>query len=122
MPPGLREKAEAVRAAPYDVRLATCRTLIENWSFEHDRLRPALGPTIPHHFSDAFIVGCRDLAKAHGIGVHMHVAESKVQAVVGPRKFGTTLVGHLHKLGLIAPNFTAAHAICALVERDLFGI
>ena len=41
----------------------------------------------------------------------MHVAESKVQAVVGPPKFGTTLVGHLHKLGLIAPNFTAAHAI-----------
>jgi 5-methylthioadenosine/S-adenosylhomocysteine deaminase len=111
MPPGLREKAEAVRAAPHDVSLATCRTLIENWSFERDRLRPALGPTIPHHCSDAFIVGCRDLAKAHGIGVHMHVAESKVQAVVGPRKFGTTLVGHLRKLGLIAPNFTAAHAI-----------
>ena len=41
----------------------------------------------------------------------MHVAESKVQAVVGPRKYGTTLVGHLHKLGLIGPNFTAAHAV-----------
>src|SRR4029077_3708256 len=59
----------------------------------------------------AFIVGCRDLAKAHGIGVQMHVAESKVQAVVGLRKYGTTLVGHLSKLGLIGPNFTAAHAI-----------
>jgi guanine deaminase len=41
----------------------------------------------------------------------MHVAESKVQAVIGPRKYGTTLVGHLHKLGLIGPNFTAAHAV-----------
>ena len=30
-----------------------------------------------------FITGCRDLARAHGIGVQMHVAESKVQAVVG---------------------------------------
>ena len=29
----------------------------------------------------------------------------------GPRKYGTTLVGHLHKLGLIGPNFTAAHAV-----------
>ena len=111
MPAGLREKAEAIRATPYDVSLATCRELIENWSWDRERLRPALGPTIPHHCSDAFIVGCRDLAKAHGIGVQMHVAESKVQAVVGPRKYGTTLVGHLHKLGLIAPNFTAAHAI-----------
>ena len=111
MPPGLREKAEALKATPYDVSLATCRTLVENWSFARDQLRPALGPTIPHHCSDAFIVGCRDLAKAHGIGVQMHVAESKVQAVVGPRKYGTTLVGHLHKLGLIGPNFTAAHAV-----------
>ncbi len=85
--------------------------MIENWSFDRDQLRPALGPTIPHHCSDEFIIGCRDLAKAHGIGVQMHVAESKVQAVVGPRKYGTTLVGHLHKLGLLAPNFTAAHAI-----------
>jgi 5-methylthioadenosine/S-adenosylhomocysteine deaminase len=111
MPPPLREQAETVRATSCDVSLATCRTLIENWSFEQEHLRPALGPTIPHHCTDEFIVGCRDLAKAHGIGVQMHVAESKVQAVVGPRKYGTTLVGHLSKLRLIGPNFTAAHAI-----------
>jgi 5-methylthioadenosine/S-adenosylhomocysteine deaminase len=111
MPAGLREKAQAMRATPYDVSLATCADIIENWAFDRDRLRPALGPTIPHHCSDAFIAGCRDLAKAHGIGVQMHVAESKVQALVGPRKYGTTLVGHLHKLGLTGPNFTAAHAV-----------
>jgi 5-methylthioadenosine/S-adenosylhomocysteine deaminase len=111
MPPPLRAKAEAMRAAPHDVSLATCRSMIEGWSIARDQVRPALGPTIPHHCSDAFIVGCRDLAKAHGIGVHMHVAESRVQALVGPRKFGTTLVGHLHKLGLIDANFTAAHAV-----------
>ena len=45
MPPGMRAKVEAMCTAPYDASLATCRTLIENWSFEHDRLRPALGPT-----------------------------------------------------------------------------
>ena len=87
MPAGLREKAEALRATPYDVSLATCRELIENWSWNREQLRPALGPTIPHHCSDAFITACRDLAKAHSIGVQMH------------------------GLGLLAPNFTAAHAI-----------
>jgi len=111
MPPELRAKAEAIKATPYDVSIATCRTLIENWSWDKERLRPALGPTIPHHCSDDFIVACSDLAKLHGIGVQMHVAESRIQAVVGPKKYGTTLVGHLHKLGLIGPNFTAAHAI-----------
>ncbi len=101
MPTELREKAEAIRATPYDVSLAICRTVIENWAWDRDRLRPALAPTIPHHCTDDFIVACRDLAKAHGIGVQMHVAESKVQALVGPRKYDTTLVGHLHKLGMI---------------------
>jgi 5-methylthioadenosine/S-adenosylhomocysteine deaminase len=111
MPAGLRERAEAIRLNPYEASLATCRKLVETWSWDRDRLRPALAPTIPHHCSDEFIVGCRDLARQHGIGVQMHVAESKVQAVVGVKRYGTTLVGHLHKLGLLAPSFTAAHAI-----------
>jgi len=111
IPPPLRERAAAISLNPFDVTLATCRQLLAKWSWDRDRLRPALGPTIPHHCTDAFIIGCRDLAKEHGIGVQMHVAESKVQAVVGVKRYGTTLVGHLHRLGLLAPNFTAAHAI-----------
>jgi len=111
VPPSLRERVAAIRPQPFEASLATCRQLIETWSWSRDRLRPALGPTIPHHCSDAFIIGCRDLAREHGLGVQMHVAESKVQAVVGMKRYGTTLVGHLHKLGLLGENFTAAHAI-----------
>ncbi len=111
MPAALRERAEAMRLSPYETSLATCRTLIERWPWDRDQLRPALAPTIPHHCTDAFLAGCRDLAAEHGIGVHMHVAESKVQAVVGIKRYGATLVGHLQKLGLLTPGFTAAHAI-----------
>jgi guanine deaminase len=111
MPPALRERAQAIRLQPFDASLATCRELLAGWSWDRDRLRPALGPTIPHHCTDAFLVGCRDLAREHGVGIHMHVAESKVQAVVGIERYGTTLVGHLAKLGVAAPGFTAAHAI-----------
>jgi guanine deaminase len=111
MPPSLRERADAIRLQPFDTTLATCRKILDRWPWDREWLRPALGPTIPHHCSDDFIVGCRDLAREHGIGIQMHVAESKVQAVVGMERYGTTLVGHLHKLGLLAPNFTAAHAI-----------
>jgi 5-methylthioadenosine/S-adenosylhomocysteine deaminase len=110
-PPHLRERAEAMRIQPYDVSVATCKSIIDGWRWNQDQLRPALGPTIPHHCSDDFIRACRDLARDHGIGVQMHVAESKVQAVIGIRKYGTTLVGHLAEVGLLAPNFTAAHAI-----------
>ncbi len=111
MPAALRERAEAIRLSPYETSLDTCRALIETWPWDRDQLRPALAPTIPHHCTDAFLAGCRDLAAEHGVGVQMHVAESKVQAVVGIKRYGTTLVGHLQKLGLLTPGFTAAHAI-----------
>lgn len=111
LPPALRDRVEAIRLQPHESSLATCRTLLKTWPFDRDRLRPALAPTIPHHCSDAFLSGCRALAADHGAGVHMHVAESKVQALVGIERYGTTLVGHLAHLGLLTPAFTAAHAI-----------
>ncbi len=110
-PEPLRERAGAVRTQPYDVSIATCKAILEEWTWDRDQLRPALGPTIPHHCSDDFIRACRDLAKEHGIGVQMHLAESKVQAVAGMKRYGKTLVGHLADVGLLGPNFTAAHAI-----------
>jgi cytosine/adenosine deaminase-related metal-dependent hydrolase len=111
MPPDLRARAEAIRLQPYDASLATCRELLARWPWQRDQLRPALAPTIPHHCTDEFLLACRDLAAEQGIGIQMHVAESKVQAVVGPKRYGVSLVGHLHKLGLLSPTFTAAHAI-----------
>jgi cytosine/adenosine deaminase-related metal-dependent hydrolase len=111
MPPDLRARAEAIRLQPYDASLATCRELLARWPWQRDQLRPALAPTIPHHCTDEFLPACRDLAAEEGIGIQMHVAESKVQAVVGPKRYGRSLVGHLHKLGLLSPTFTAAHAI-----------
>jgi 5-methylthioadenosine/S-adenosylhomocysteine deaminase len=111
MPPDLRARAEAIRLQPHDASLATCRDLLASWRWPRDRLRPALAPTIPHHCTDEFLLACRDLAAEEGIGIQMHVAESKVQAIVGPKRYGTSLVGHLHELGLLSPTFTAAHAI-----------
>ena len=51
------------------------------------------------------------MADEFGLGIHTHVAESKVQAVVGRKKYGKSLTAHLRDLGLIGPDFTAAHAV-----------
>jgi cytosine/adenosine deaminase-related metal-dependent hydrolase len=111
IPPGLRERAAAIRMQSHDQILTTCRGILDGWSFDRDRVRPALGPTIPHHCTDDFLTGCRDLAKEYEVGVQMHVLESKVQAITGIKRYGTTLVGHLKAVGLLGPNFTAAHAV-----------
>ena len=87
------------------------RSVIRAWSFDTDRLRLAVAPTIPLHCRDPFLEACRDLAEEHGLGLHSHVAESKVQAIVGADRYGCSLVRHLDRLGLIGPRFTAAHGV-----------
>ena len=71
----------------------------------------ALAPTIPLHCSDDFLTGCSSLAREAGLGLHMHLAESKVQAVTGMKRYGRTLTAHIETLGVLGPHFTAAHAV-----------
>ncbi len=111
LPEDLRRALEDGAAAPADASLAACRRALRDWPFDRDRVRLALAPTIPHHCEPAFFRACRALADEHGVGIHSHVAESKVQAVVGLRRFGKTLTAHLDDLGVVGPDFTAAHAV-----------
>lgn len=111
LPPGLREIALKVKLAPREETLAACRRILHGWSIDRDLIRPALGPTIPHHCSDEFLTGCRDLAREFGVGTQMHVGESKPQAIVAGQRYGKTLVAHLDSLGLLTPGFCVAHGV-----------
>lgn len=91
--------------------LRTCRELIESWPFARDEIAPAVAPTIPLHCSDDLITGSVDLSRAAGVGLHMHLAESKVQAVSGPKRYGCSLTAHLNKLGFLTERTTLAHSI-----------
>jgi guanine deaminase len=85
--------------------------MVRDWKYPRDFIRPALGPTIPHHCSDEFLAGCRDLAQELDVGLQMHVGETKMQAVVAKRKYGKTMVAHLDSLGLLGPGFCVAHGV-----------
>ncbi|MEM8878142.1 MAG: amidohydrolase [Pseudomonadota bacterium] len=106
-----RAEVEKLKAASPEDHLAACRSILQNWRHSFDSVRPALGPTIPLHCSDDFIVGCRDLARDYDIGIQMHLAESKIQAVAGISRYGKTLTAHIHDLGLIGSKFTGAHGV-----------
>jgi guanine deaminase len=112
MPAELRARVAALEATPAQAHLAACAAIFGRWSHDRDRVRPAIAPTIPHHCTDELLLGCRDMARDLGLGIHTHVAESKVQAVIAGSWYeGRTLVGQLEKLGFLGPNFTAAHAV-----------
>jgi guanine deaminase len=111
LPPQLQERARKMQAAPYEASVAAAREILANWRFNRDLLRPALGPTIPLHCSDAFLLACARLAEECDVAVQTHVAESKTQAMLGLLKYGRSLVAHLQGLGVLGPRFSAAHGI-----------
>ena len=116
LPEPYRSHVQKIRAAPFDETVRICRSLLHEWPFDRFTVCPALGPTIPLHCSDGFIGACRDLARDFDVGIHMHLGESKVQAVSGLKRYGKTLARHLDDCGLIGPKFTGAH--CVWLDDD----
>lgn len=116
LPDALRETARRAAAAPFAESLRACRAILRGWSFDRDTLRPALGPTIPMHCSDDFLIGCRDLAREFEVGIQTHLAESAAQAAIAQQRYGTSLTAHLATLGLLGERFSGAHAIW--IDRD----
>jgi 5-methylthioadenosine/S-adenosylhomocysteine deaminase len=111
LPASLREPVAALRLAPGEATLAAIGAILRDWSFDREQVRPAVAPTIPHHCSDGFILGCASLAREFDLGLQSHVAESKVQAVTGIRLYGQTQTAHLDRLGVLGPHFTVAHGV-----------
>ncbi|MCX8133811.1 MAG: amidohydrolase family protein [Roseococcus sp.] len=111
LPEALRREAERLRLRPAEETLAAMAEVARHWRWNAADIRFAIAPTIPHHCTREFLCGCRDLARAHGVGLHSHVGESKVQAVAGMQRYGMTLTRYMDSLGLIGPRFTVAHGI-----------
>jgi len=111
LPDPLQKEVERFRLAPHQSTLTNIAAIVEGWRHDREHLRPAVAPTIPLHCSDEFMLGCRDLAREQGLGLHSHVAESKVQAVAGIKRYGKSLTAHLDSLGLLGPDFVVAHGV-----------
>jgi guanine deaminase len=111
LPSTLRGDVAGRRPASWPTSIANMRAALRGWTLDRDHVRLAVAPTIPHHCSDEFIRACVDLAKEHGVGLHSHVAESKVQAIVGLQRYGKTQTDHLDDLGALGPRFTVAHGV-----------
>jgi guanine deaminase len=111
LPEPLRSQALKARYAPATETILVVKKILKEWKGDKDKIKPAIGPTIPHHCSDEFLIACRDLAKELGVGIQMHVAESKMQEVVGKKVYGKSLVAHLHGLKILDEKFCVAHGV-----------
>jgi 5-methylthioadenosine/S-adenosylhomocysteine deaminase len=111
LPKNLRTQYAALNAPPIEQTFAACRDILANWEFDRRQIRPALGPTIPLHCSDPFLIDCANLARDHAIPLQTHLAESHTQGAIARTRYGMSLVAHLEQLGFLSERLSVAHAI-----------
>ena len=68
--------------------------------------------------SPAYIRRCRELADRHGVGIHVHLNESKAEVEMCRASYGKPPVEHVHELGLLGPDVVAAHCVW-LTDREI---
>jgi 5-methylthioadenosine/S-adenosylhomocysteine deaminase len=119
LPSDLRASVESMRPAPTKGLLELTERAIRRWNGAAEgRVRVAVAPTIPNQATDEFLDGCARLVREYGVGVHTHLAESKVQVIESRRRWGTTIVARLAAHGLLGPGFVGAHGVW-LAEEDI---
>ena len=116
LPRDLRRQINDIKATPGDAIIKSVTHALKDWPLAKDSIYLGLAPTIPYHCEPTFFQTCRKLADEFNARIHSHLAESKLQAVVGQNLFGCSLTEHLDKLGVISSDFTAAH--CVWLEQS----
>lgn len=117
LPPELRRSVESIAPAPTATLLQIKQDAIRRWDGAAEgRIRLAVAPVVPGECSDAFLDGCHGLAREHGVRLQTHLAETKTQALFGLQRWGKTLIGHLHEIGMIGPHFVGGHGVWLTAE------
>lgn len=110
-PPSLREALAALAMPPWQDTLATCAEAFRRWPAGMDLVRPGIGPAIPVHCCDDFLVACARLAQDQGLPLQTHLAETRMQQIAAAVRYGTRLTLHLDRLGVLSPGFSGAHGV-----------
>lgn len=118
LPQDLQNAVRGFNLASGDQTIAAVEAIVAARIELPDGITIAIAPTIPHHCTDRFLRECMDIAERHTLPIHMHIAESRLQAIVAQKAYGRSAVRYLADLGMLRPGFTAAHGVW-LGEDDL---
>ncbi len=82
------------------------------------RITTALAPHAPYTVDDADLAATADLARAHGLPVHIHAAENRDQTDTSLARHGVTPIEILDRTGLLDTDLLIAHGT-GIIDRDL---
>ncbi|MFD9907301.1 amidohydrolase [Streptomyces sp. NPDC059063] len=81
------------------------------------RVTTCLAPHAPYTVEDADLAATAELAREHGLLVHLHAAESRAQTEHSIARHGATPIEILHRTGLLDVDVLIAHGT-GIVDRD----
>ncbi|MDT0389638.1 MULTISPECIES: amidohydrolase [Streptomyces] len=82
------------------------------------RVTTALAPHAPYTVDDADLAATADLAREHGLPVHLHAAENRDQTETSLARHGVTPIEVLHRTGVLGTDVLLAHGT-GITDRDL---
>jgi cytosine/adenosine deaminase-related metal-dependent hydrolase len=105
--------------APLEETMALVRDAISRFHDPDRRIQVFPAPSNPSRCSDQLLCSCDELAARHGLGMHTHLLETEVQTHIAQERYGTTMVRHMERLGVLSPRLSCAHTIW--IDEDDIG-
>lgn len=111
LPEELVRAARAERRTSTEEYLAFSEEALDRFHGRAGRLRYVVAPSGPQRCSDELLVAAAELSERHATAYHIHVLETKLQAVTGQEMYGRSMVRHLDELGVLTERATLAHVV-----------
>jgi 5-methylthioadenosine/S-adenosylhomocysteine deaminase len=96
--------------------LDECAEFIQTFHAPEKLTTACPGPSAVQRCSDELLTGAAEIAQKRNLPLHIHLAETRVQAVQGEKIYGHSLLRHLETLGIVGANLSCAHSIW--IEND----
>jgi cytosine/adenosine deaminase-related metal-dependent hydrolase len=102
--------------------LDECAEFIDSFHAPEKLTIACPGPSAVQRCTDELLAGAAEMARQKALPLHLHLAETKAQAVQGRTIYGHSLLRHLDSLGIVRENLSCAHSIW-IEDEDiaLFG-
>jgi 5-methylthioadenosine/S-adenosylhomocysteine deaminase len=91
--------------------LEECEAFIDTFHAPEKLTTCCPGPSAVQRCTDDLLRGAAEISRKRNLPMHIHLAETKAQQVMGRKLYGTSLLRHLDSLGVLGPNLSLAHSI-----------
>jgi 5-methylthioadenosine/S-adenosylhomocysteine deaminase len=92
--------------------LACYDHLIKKWNHaSQGRLKAGLSISAPQRVTESYFGALVDLSKSLDLPLNVHILETKLQRVLGEKKYGKSLVQYVHDLGFLIEQAMVIHSI-----------